>query len=477
MIEGTKQSKLPPAVFVGGFVCLVLLAVVAVALFEAGASRSTQPAEPGLRAAEPVLPVAGASEASRSESVREQVAQSAEHQNLGLAAMAPLYAPAVASVELFRQGDDQPSVVAGFFVGPGRIAVPRSIAEGAVRGEVVLDVGRRFEVQRIVADVPEIDLVLLTVDLPSELLRGLQMAILEPFPDEQLLMIDRATDPGAETPNHPTELRTVSRVRVKDQVVSVELTEPVTEQWLGAPLLNEVGKLAAYVGRGSDGEVLAFGAERLLRVEPLPGLTLTEWAGGTSVESTRPPPETEDLWAEIRKLPRPEGYGEAPAEFAGFDVRPAKIERVDGKLKIDDRFTVAGSGTSGDPYVLPWDLMMSASETFNPSRGRLVLPERVTMFDGKWVRFEGNLAIPFAERFVSELLLMQHPWDGCCLGVPPTPYDAIEVSLAVPIEQRPMFGVVKGRLKVDPFVRGKWLYGMYLMEGSSLSRRDASEDN
>lgn len=480
MMDGTKQSKVPPAVFVGGFVGLVFLVVVAVAVFEASSmpsAGSTAAADAASGETEPVMPVAGVSEAARSGSVREQVAQTAEHQDLGLTAMAPLYSPAVASIELYAEGADQPREAAGFFVGPGRIAAPRSLVEGAVRGEVVLDVGRRFEVQRIVADVPEFDLVLLTVDLPSELMRGLQTALLEPFPEEKLLLIGRATDPGAENPNHPAEIREVSRVRVKDQVVRIELTDALEEQWLGAPLINETGKLAAYVGRGSEGEVMAFGAEKLLRIEPLPGLSLSDWTGGTSVESTRPPPETEDLWAEIRAMPRPEGFGEAPTEFASFDVRPAKIERIDGKLKLDDRFTVPGSGTADDPYVLPWALLMSAGETFNPARGRLVLPERVTMFDGKWVRFEGSLAIPFAERFVSELLLMQHPWDGCCLGVPPTPYDAIEVSLAAPIDTRPQFGVVRGRLKVDPFVRGKWLYGMYLMEGSSLSRSDASEDD
>lgn len=473
-MEEANHKKVPPAVLVGGVVMFVLCAVIAVAVLEAS---STPGPNADMVGADVVLPVGRVESAGESASVREQVAQSAQHQDLGLSAMAPLYAPAVARVELHKDGDEQPRVSTGFFVGPGRLAVPRSVAAGAVRGEVVLDVGARFAVERIVADVPEIDLVLLTVDLPSELMRGLQTAILEPFPEEKLLLIDRPTRPGAEDAGHATEIFEVSRVRVVDQVVRVLLESDVAEERLGAPLLNETGKLAGYVGRGDDGSVQVYGAERLLRVEPLPGLPLSEWAGGKSVESTRPPPETEDLWAEIRALPRPEGFDEAPTEFRGFDVRPAKIEALEEGLRLDDRFTVTGSGTQADPYLLPWELLMSAGETFNPARGKLVLPERVLLFDGRWVRFEGNLAIPFAERFISELLLMQHPWDGCCLGVPPTPYDAIEVSLAAPIESRPQFGVVTGRLKVDPFVRGKWLYGMYLMESASLSKRDAAEDN
>lgn len=473
-MERTNHKKVPPAVFVGGVVTLVLCAVISVAVLEANSTPGTKT---DATESDRVLPVARTETASESASLREQVAQSAEHHDLGLSAMAPLYAPAVARVELYNHGDEQPRVSTGFFVGPGRLAVPRSVAAGAVRGEVVLDVGARFAVERIVADVPEIDLVLLTVDLPSELMRGLQTAILEPFPEEKLLLIDRPTRPGEEDAGHATEVFEVSRVRVVDQVVRVLLESDLAEERLGAPLLNETGKLAGYVGRGEDGNVQAYGAERLLRVDPLPGLPLSEWAGGKSVESTRPPPETKDLWAEIRAMPRPEGFGRAPTEFRGFDVRPAKIEAVGEGLRLDDRFTVKGSGTQVDPYLLPWNLLMSAGDTFNPARGRLVLPERVLMFDGHWVRFEGNLAIPFAERFISELLLMQHPWDGCCLGVPPTPYDAIEVSLAAPIESRPQVGVVTGRLKVDPFVRGKWLYGMYLMESASISKRDAAEDN
>lgn len=424
----------------------------------------------------PVSSVEGLSEASGS--VRDQLAQTAQHQDLGQMAMAPLYSPAVVEVRLFGEEGAEPLEVAGFFVGPGRLAVPRSAVVGALRGEVQLDIGRSFEVQRIVAEAPEVDLALLTIDIPSELMRGLQVAFLEPLPGESLLAIGAAEAPGEEDARHPATTLTVERVRIGENSVSVLLEEAIPQWAYGAPLLNDTGKLGGYVGRDTDGELRVFGAERLLRLDPLPGLSLADWSGGQSIESTRPPPETEDLWTEIRSLPRPEGFGPAPERFGGFDVRPAKIERVEGNIRLDDRFTVTGSGTAADPYVLPWALMMSASETFNPSRGRLVLPERVTMFDGSWVRFEGNFAIPFAERFVSELLLMQHPWDGCCLGVPPTPYDAIEVSLAAPIEQRPQFGLVAGRLKVDPFVRGQWLYGMYLMEGASLARKPAaSEDN
>lgn len=476
MMDGTNQRKVPPVVFIGGVVALVVCVVAGVAVFEANSGGASEDAA---SAAQPAMPVTRVGAFAEPGSVRKQVAQTAQHQDLGLMAMAPMYTPAVAGVELFAPDAEEPtSTVTGFFVGPGRLAVPRSAVAGSVRGEVVLDIGRRFEVQRIVADVPQVDLVLLQVDLPSELARGFQVAVLEPFPEETLLLMGAAAKPGEEDPGHPLSVLEVSRVRVVEQVVRIVMASPLPESSQGSPLLTDTGKLAGYVGLDAQGEQLVYGAERLLRLEPLPGLTLAEWTAGTSVESTRPPPETEDLWAEIRALPRPEGFDAAPMEFRGFDVRPAQIELVEGDLRLDERFTVTGSGTKADPYVLPWALMMSASETFNPARAKEVLPERVTMFDGEWVRFEGSLAIPFAGRFVSEMLLMQHPWDGCCLGVAPTPYDAIEISLAAPIEHRPQFGVVTGKLKVDPFVDRNYLYGMYLMEGAGLTRpAEALEDN
>ena len=36
---------------------------------------------------------------------------------------------------------------------------------------------------------------------------------------------------------------------------------------------------------------------------------------------------------------------------------------------------------------------------------------------------------------VNEALVMLNQWDGCCIGVPPTPYDAVEVRLRM--EQLP----------------------------------------
>jgi hypothetical protein len=62
-------------------------------------------------------------------------------------------------------------------------------------------------------------------------------------------------------------------------------------------------------------------------------------------------------------------------------------------------------------------------------------------------------------------------WDGCCIGVPPTPYDAVEVRLTRPVkgdDRLLVHGTVTGRLSIDPQLVGNWLVGLYLMEESSF---------
>ena len=70
------------------------------------------------------------------------------------------------------------------------------------------------------------------------------------------------------------------------------------------------------------------------------------------------------------------------------------------------------------------------------------------------------------------ILLMRYMWDACCIGVPPTPYDAVEVRLSEPHEVKRghtfSYGTVQGLLKVDPYLVNNWLVGLYLMEEASL---------
>jgi hypothetical protein len=161
------------------------------------------------------------------------------------------------------------------------------------------------------------------------------------------------------------------------------------------------------------------------------------------------------------------------AVFKGDKSIPSKaLRKPDGSLLIDGRFVVTGAGTAAEPYVVPWDMIVSAQETFKPRLGMSKLPQRVTMLDGKHVKIAGFVAFPLTATSPKEVLVMLNQWDGCCIGTPPTPYDAVEVKLAAPATagQKVMTaGAVTGLFRVDPYEDGGWLLGLYLMEDAKLS--------
>jgi hypothetical protein len=161
--------------------------------------------------------------------------------------------------------------------------------------------------------------------------------------------------------------------------------------------------------------------------------------------------------------------------LAGQGLVPAEAKRVPiaGKpgLKVDDEFLVAGSGTKDDPYVVSFEHLASAANLYNPRKGLSKLPQRVAFMDGAWVKITGYIAFPVSATDATELLVMQNQWDGCCIGVPPTAYDAVEVKLGASVrgaERFSTYGAVVGRLKVDPYIDANWLLGLYVMEEGTL---------
>lgn len=158
-----------------------------------------------------------------------------------------------------------------------------------------------------------------------------------------------------------------------------------------------------------------------------------------------------------------------PADSAAPNV---KIEtKPDGTRLVEGRFPITGEGTKESPYVVKWDYLLSAQEEYVPKDGKKDIPPRIKMLDGTWVRLTGYVAFPLMVQEADELLSMMNQWDGCCIGIPPTPYDAVEVKLITPITGRDRlatFGSVQGRFKVDPHLVGGWLVGLYVMDQATL---------
>jgi len=153
------------------------------------------------------------------------------------------------------------------------------------------------------------------------------------------------------------------------------------------------------------------------------------------------------------------------------DAASSVQRRGDGSYLVDGKHAITGQGTRDDPYRVGWDLLMSAEQTYNPRSGKEELPEWTEIVDGSWVRLDGYMLLPVMSQDVTELLLMRNQWDGCCIGVPPTAYDAVEVQLAERDKLSRLsvnHGTILGRFEVDPYLSGKWLIGLYMIKQAKL---------
>lgn len=117
-------------------------------------------------------------------------------------------------------------------------------------------------------------------------------------------------------------------------------------------------------------------------------------------------------------------------------------------------------------------MLVSAQESYDPAAGKKDIPARITMLDGKFVKVTGYVAFPLAVAQPKELLSMLNQWDGCCIGVPPSPYDAVEVHLknrVIGEDRMATFGTVEGKMTVKPYVVGDWLVGLYLLTDAAFT--------
>ncbi len=143
----------------------------------------------------------------------------------------------------------------------------------------------------------------------------------------------------------------------------------------------------------------------------------------------------------------------------------------DGSIRIFASDTiVTGTGTQPDPFVLDWVTLRAIERVFNPKKGKDELPAWLDVLNGKYVKIKGNTLVPVIATTTRELLVMQNPWDGCCIGIPPSPYDAIEVELDHDVDfgsSAVGYGVVEGVFILDPYVVDGWVLGLYMIEQAS----------
>ncbi|MDG2030084.1 MAG: DUF3299 domain-containing protein [Phycisphaerales bacterium] len=203
---------------------------------------------------------------------------------------------------------------------------------------------------------------------------------------------------------------------------------------------------------------------------------------GTSAESRAEATRAAEAVALEDARPPAPGEIDGPTLELGMDVtianatiKAGEIKRLtENELAVDGEWTLKGMGTKESPYEPSWEYLFSAADTYQPRLDENEIPQRIAMLDGKWIRVAGFTAFPLITGETTEMLVMLNKWDGCCIGVPPTPFDAIEVHLTEAVTRGPKhsinYGTITGVMKVDPYLIENWLVGLYILEESTIAK-------
>lgn len=257
------------------------------------------------------------------------------------------------------------------------------------------------------------------------------------------------------------------QARLREQEADRAAREPLARTPAATPVpAPEASEPAAAPAPASEKKV----APTAPPAEPTKDIKVDEVLGALPTAS----PE-----AKVTPAPAPVPATPAPAKAATkssdepeYEVTPTTIQpQDDGTSLVDGKYTIKGDGSVESPYVVPWELLTSVEHTYNPAEGKKKISEAVAMLDGKHVRLNGFIAFPMMVQQPRELLSMLNQWDGCCIGVPPTPYDAVEVRLRDKVTGQKRFmtaGSVVGIFRVKPYLTGKWLVGLWVMDEGEI---------
>lgn len=204
-----------------------------------------------------------------------------------------------------------------------------------------------------------------------------------------------------------------------------------------------------------------------------PATTTTAPLGPAASEATAKKPSPEPAAAKPEEIAAGSEFTPEIPTIVHAEILPSRfVKLADGDISVDDAWTVRGAGTNESPYEVSWEYLSSAQETYVPRLSEKKIPARIAFLHGKVVKISGYLAFPLVAPTSSECLAMLNQWDGCCIGIPPTPYDAIEVKLATELKgwkkHTINFGAITGVFKVEPYLVENWLVGLYLMERSKI---------
>jgi hypothetical protein len=146
---------------------------------------------------------------------------------------------------------------------------------------------------------------------------------------------------------------------------------------------------------------------------------------------------------------------------------PSDVQSYDS-LRISGRFRIRREVEGGKLRDLFW--IVGAVEGFRPELPDAPEPPEtadgvvrystllkgpddpeVRSLNGRRVSLRGHVLTSTADEQVRHFTIAKNPWDGCCLGTPPTPLDSVLVRLNAPLSNRfARTATVTGTLQVAP---------------------------
>ena len=133
-----------------------------------------------------------------------------------------------------------------------------------------------------------------------------------------------------------------------------------------------------------------------------------------------------------------------------------------------------GAGTERQPFRVSWELLGQADGHVRGDGTLEAMPRAIELLNGTWIELSGYYAPAVIAPSTDELVFMLNRWDGCCIGLPPTPYDSALVKTRAPVDfalqHQFRFGTLRGRLVMEPFALGGLVLGLYRIEDAELMR-------
>ena len=202
--------------------------------------------------------------------------------------------PAVVSVITYDAKGEALMTGSGFFIRPGEVVTNLHVMDGARRAEIrTLDgKGRTYPVAGMSATDEEGDLAILSVNLPPERARQLDITTVLPEEGESVFVIGNPLRLEGSVSNG-----IVSAVReVPNLGKIVQTTAPISHGNSGSPLFNMKGQVIGIITiKVTNGQNinLALGSGRVLALEPGKLLSFDQLAGRNK---TPQPPEALAEW-------------------------------------------------------------------------------------------------------------------------------------------------------------------------------------